>query len=120
MRQRFDRLIAAQITLENGHDIPQWKRLENHQAISEALQDWGSAVFPDESYEWYQMFKEHSILPFAGAWVDQPWYVQHDFKLWRMLEQWHRFNEKLSSTEGLPTVDEFLENQSQNGSKNHA
>lgn len=108
MRQRFDRLVIANITLENGQDLPQWKRLEQYQFITEQLRDWGTAVFPDESYEWYQNFKEHGILPYAGAWIDQPLFVQRDFRHWRMLEQWHRFNEKLPSAEGVPTVEEFL------------
>ena len=109
MRRRFDRLITAYVILENGQDLPSHKRLEQYRFISEELNDWGTAMFPDESYNLYQMFKEHGILPYAGAWMDQPWFVRHDFNHWRMVEQWHRINETLSDTTGLPTVEEFIE-----------
>lgn len=107
MHQRFDRIIRATVTLESGKDLPMPKRLEQLNVLSEALADWGTMAFPDESYEWYQMFKEHGILPYAGAWVDQPLFVQRDFKHWRMLEQWHRINEKLPSSDGLPTFEDI-------------
>jgi hypothetical protein len=115
MRARFDRLMVANITLENGKDLPPQKRNEQFRVLSEVLLDWGTAVFPDESYEWYQNFKEHGIFPYAGAYMDQPWYVQHDFRHWRMLEQWHRINEKLPSADGLPTFEQFIKGSNGHG-----
>jgi hypothetical protein len=66
-------------------------------------------VYPDESYEWYQDYKITGNWPYSGGRMDQPWYVLHDFKHWRLVEQWHRINETLNDTTGLPTVDELVE-----------
>lgn len=88
-------------------DLSGRERLERLNKLSEALADWGTAVFHDESFDWYLLYKAHGTLPFPGALIDQPMFVRRELTHWTMLEQWHTLNEALPSIDGLPTVDDL-------------
>lgn len=73
--------------------------------IHQALNDWGTRVFDDISFEWWINFEEHGIYPYAGCWADQPRYVQQELHHWSMLKRFWELNEDLPSAEGLPTIE---------------
>lgn len=75
---------------------------EDFARLSGLLEDWGTLAFPHKSFEWYTMLKQHGILPFAGAYEDQPRYVQLDLMHWTILERWHTLNSELKDASDLP------------------
>lgn len=108
IHRKYDEYFAALARLEHG-ELSARERLQQLNKLSEALQDWGTAVFHDESFDWYLHYKEHGTLPYPGALIDQPRYVRHDLTHWMMLEQWHRINERLPSADGLPTLEDLVQ-----------
>lgn len=107
MRAGYDDYFRTMAQLSK-RDLSGKERLERLNKLSQALVDWGTAVFPDESFDWYLHYKEHGTLPYPGALIDQPLFVRRELTHWTILENWWRLNEDLPSTDGIPTVDDFL------------
>jgi hypothetical protein len=108
MHTRYDDYFRMVAQLSK-RDLSGKERLERLRSLSAALVDWGTLVFPDESFDIYLHYKEHGMLPFEGALMDQPTWVRRDLTHWTMLEQWWRLNEDMPSVEGLPTLDDLIQ-----------
>jgi len=107
MRAEYDEYFATMARLERT-DLSARERLKQLRRLSENLQDWGTRVFPNESFDWYQHYKAFGTLPYPGSLIQQPTFVRRELTHWMMLEHWHHLNEQLPSAEGIPTLEELL------------
>lgn len=107
MRKQYDEYFQNVAQLKKRDTTPK-ERLDLLDKLSMSLRDWGTHVFDDKSFEWFIHYKEtNGGLPFAGAWEDQPRYVQEDLHHWSMLARWWELNEELSSADGLPSMNDL-------------
>lgn len=93
MRRLFDDIFADQA---EGKDRP-----------VTGLNDWGTWGDPDISFECYQAWElsHFVVLPYPGAWLDQPRWVRRDFIHWLRVKHWHEQQARRPDTSTLPRLD---------------
>ena len=109
MRQPYDEYFSSVARLRNS-DLSPKERLDSLNRLRKALEDWGTWTWDDVSFEWHINLEDYHILPFPGAWSDQPRYVQQELHQWNMIRRFHELNEQLPDASGFPTLDELLRN----------
>ena len=109
MHVKFDDYFSTLARLKK-HDLPPGEKLKQLNRLHEALEDWGTCVFPDESFDWWVHYDAYGTLPYPGSLIDQPTYVRRDLTLFTMLKRFWELNEDLPSVEGLPTLDDLIHN----------
>lgn len=68
--------------------------------------DWGLRVPWWKAAEWYVNFEDYQILPFSGAWEDQPTLVHDTIKFMQQREAYLRQQKK---TPGKPEKPKSFE-----------
>lgn len=48
------------------------------------------------------------VLPFPGAWVDQPTWIREDLFMLLQVKHWHELNETLPNIEGVPSLEDAI------------
>jgi hypothetical protein len=48
----------------------------------------------------------YAVLPFPGAWVDQPTWIRADFLMLLSVSRWYKYNENLPNTDGFKNVED--------------
>lgn len=103
MRARFDDYFSTMARLKSK-DAPAKEKLDQLNRLSKQLEDWGTLVFPEISFQMWLNYDEYGNYPFAGSFMDQPSWVREEFTHWTLVKRWHEINEDLPSIDGLPTL----------------
>jgi len=67
------------------------------------IEDWG-LYGAEASWEAWNNWtaSNKAMLPFAGGWLDQPWWIRADFRTLNTVRLWHEANEQMTDSRTLP------------------
>jgi hypothetical protein len=70
-----------------------------HEELGQVLRDLEAFPRHVQSAKWWQLFKAHGILPFPGAWLDQPaWWIE-DVAILELLDEYHNLPYEIQQTD---------------------
>lgn len=74
--------------------------------LNDLLRDWGLHGDFDQTFESWQVWRTHHVLPYSGGWLEQPWWVRQDFATLNAALAWHELQaEKADAPETNPFAE---------------